>query len=69
MTKRRWGFNPRPKKPSDPIPDLMTGDIEFWRQVETRRTVKRTQFKAHKHQYLGEKRAREKAHPANGANT
>jgi hypothetical protein len=34
-----------------------------WRQVETKRTIKRTQFKAHKHEYLGEKRCREKAHP------
>jgi|SRR5215467_896649 len=34
-----------------------------WRQVETKRTVKRTQFKAHKHLYLGEKRCREKVYP------
>lgn len=34
-----------------------------WRQVETRRTLKRTQFKAHKHKYLGEKRCRDKVYP------
>jgi hypothetical protein len=32
-----------------------------WRQVETQRTIKRTQFKAHKHRYLGEMRCREKS--------
>lgn len=34
-----------------------------WRQVETRRTIKRSQWRAHKHEYLAEKRCREKAHP------
>lgn len=34
-----------------------------WRQVETKRTIKRSQWKAHKHEYLGEKRCREKVYP------
>jgi hypothetical protein len=29
-----------------------------WRQAETKRTIKRTQFKAHKHSYLGQQRAK-----------
>jgi hypothetical protein len=32
-----------------------------WREIKTRSTIKRTQFKAHKHRYLGEMRCREKA--------
>jgi len=41
----------------------IAGYFLSWRQVETKRTVKRTQFKAHKHLYLGEKRCREKVYP------
>jgi hypothetical protein len=40
----------------------IAGYFLSWRQRETSRSVKRTQWKAHKHRYLGEQRAqREKA--------
>ncbi len=39
----------------------IAGYFLSWRQVETKRTIKRTQFKAHKHRYLGEQRAKASA--------
>ena len=51
----RWCWSKHPN---------IAGYYLSWRQIETRRTVKRTQFKAHRHLYLGEKRCREKAHPS-----
>lgn len=50
----RWCWSQHPN---------IAGYYLSWRQVETRRTIKRTQFKAHKHKYLGEKRCREAAYP------
>lgn len=44
----RWCWSQHPN---------IAGYFLSWRQVETSRTVKRTQFKAHKHRYLGELRA------------
>lgn len=44
----RWCWSQHPN---------IAGYYLSWRQVETSRTVKRTQFKAHKHRYLGEMRA------------
>lgn len=43
----RWCWSQHPN---------IAGYFLSWRQVETSRTVKRTQFKAHKHRYLGEMR-------------
>lgn len=44
----RWCWSQHPN---------VAGYFLSWRQVETSRQVKRTKFKAHKHQYLGEQRA------------
>ena len=45
-----WSSNPN-----------IAGYYLSWRQLETRSAIKRTQFRAHKHRYLGEARCRSMA--------